>query len=193
MFGRRGIPFLFGVGLVVILLIFVFYLMFHHGGGSSPNPNTPKPLASYANNPSAQVSLLIDGPVNAPTQHSQVQIVISNSTATINVFRGYNDTVANSKVYANTEAAFHVFLRSLEYAEFTNGHYDSSLSQASGYCPLGDRYIFSFNVNGSQKERYWTTNCGGGPHTFDGNVGLVLQLFQSQIPDYDSITSGANL
>lgn len=136
--------------------------------------------------------MLIDGPVNAPSDHNQVQIVINNSSITLNVFKGYNDTVVKSRVYPNTEASFHVFLRSLEVAQFTNGVNDPNLKQASGYCPLGDRYIFTFNDAGQQKQRYWATGCGD-KHTFNGDLNLTRTLFTKQVEDYSSLTSGANI
>ena len=188
-FGKRNIPFFFGIGLAIILVIVVLYLIFHHG--PAPKPTTP--MAAYANNPTAQVAMLIDGPVNAPSLHNQVQVVINNYSTTINVFQGYNDKVVASKVYANDVASFHVFLRSLEYAGFERGRNNPHLSQASGYCPTGDRYIFSFDVNNTQKERRWIDTCNGDPHTFYGDLNLTLTLFQNQVPDYSSLTSGLNI
>ena len=190
MLGRRNLPFFFGVAIVIILLVLVLYLIFHH---SAPAPSTSRKLETYSNDPSAQVSMLIDGPVNAPSLHNQVQIIITDHSSTINVLKGYNGTIIRSKVYANTAASFHVFLRSLMYAEFNTGSNNPNLSEASGYCPLGDRYIFSFNADGSQKQRYWTTDCPGDPHTFDGNKALCMQLFENQIPDYGSFTGNLNI
>jgi hypothetical protein len=178
-------------GLVIALLIIVLIFVF-----SSHNSQTIKsatPIAAYANNLTAQAAVLIDGPEAAASEHNQVQIIITNSSATLNIISGYNSRVTNTKVYANNEAAFHVFLRSLEYSQFDVGRNSPNLSQASGYCPLGDRYIFTFNVNGIQKERYWITNCNGDPHTFNGNLTLTLQLFQNQIPGYQNLVANLNI
>ena len=179
------------MGLVVVLVIITIVLIISHS--SSQLLIQQKPLADYANNASSQVAMLIDGPVNAQSEHNQVLITISNATTTIRVFRGYNDYVINSKSYPMTEAGYHVFLRSLEYAQFTKGTPSSALSQASGFCPTGDRYIFTFNANGQQKERYWITNCNGDPHTFNGNLSLTTQLFESQVPDFTNMTLNLNL
>ena len=172
--------------LVIIAIILIV------SGGGGKKPSTVKPMAAYAGDPSAQVAMLIDGPVNAVSLHNQVQVIITNSVTTINVFQGYNDQVINSKNYPMTEAAFHVFLRSLEYANFNSGSSDPSLAQASGYCPTGDRYIFTYNLGGKQLQRYWATSCGG-THTYNGNLGLTLQLFEAQVPNYNNLTSGLNL
>ncbi|MCL4357582.1 hypothetical protein M1512_01650 [Patescibacteria group bacterium] len=189
MFGSRQLQFLLGLGVAIALIIVILLIVFIPSGHKKV---TTKPMAAYANNPTAQVAMLIDGPTNAPSLHSQVQVYITNSITTINIFRGYNDMVVKSSIFPMDEAAFHVFLRSLEYAGYNDGITNSKLAQASGICPLGDRYIFTFNVNGVQKQRYWQTSCGG-LHTYNGNLQLTLSLFQAQVPGYSSIISGTNL
>lgn len=190
MYKRRELRFLIGLGLSIVLIVILFIFIFTHH--SSPQPSQ-RALASYSSDPTAQVALLIDGPVNAESEHNQVQIVISNSDATINVFSGYNDKVVNTKNYYLSEAGYNVFLRSLEYAGFMKGTNDPALANASGYCPTGDRYIFSFNDAGQQKWRYWQDSCGGDPHTFDGNFNLTMQLFEAEIPSYSDITGNLNI
>ena len=191
MYRNRQFRFLLGVGLVIVLLAILFIVIFTRGS-SAPPTHLPRPMASYSTDPTAQVAMLIDGPVNAISEHNQVQVVVTNSNTTINIFQGYNDQVIRSSVYPMDEAAFHVFLRSLESAAFNSGSNDPSLSQASGYCPTGDRYIFSFNVDGRQLERYWTTSCGG-THTYNGNLNLTVTLFEAQVPDYVNLISGINI
>ena len=193
MFGRRNITFLLGLLVAIGLLIVIVTMLFSHSKNQTKNP-AQQPMAAYAVNPSAKVSLLIDGPTNAESLHNQVQITVSNSSATINVYSGYLGTLLRTETYPNNEPAFHVFLRSLEYAGFNDGVNDPKLAQASGYCPLQDRYIMSFSVNNVQKQRYWTTGCGSGvPETFKGDLNMTLQLFSNQIPDYQQVTSGLDI
>ncbi len=190
MFGRRNITFILGVALALVLLVVILIVVFS-GGGPATQPKAA--IATYANDPTAQATLLIDGPEGAGSNHNQIQIIITNSTSTINIIQGYNDNIIKSKTYPNSEAGFHVFLRSLEYSEFDIGNNDPKLSQASGYCPLGNRYIFSFNADNTLIQRYWITSCAGDPHTFDGNLDLTVTLFQNQIEDFNSITAGLNI
>ncbi len=178
------------VGVVLVVAVLVIALLLVFRSGSSKPPTTP--MASYANNPTAQVSMLIDGPVNAPSLHNQVQVVINNTSTTFNVFQGYDSELKANRTFPMSEAAFHVFLRSLEYANYNSGSNNPALSQASGYCPTGDRYIFSFSVNGVQKQRYWATSCGG-TQTYGGNLNLTIQLFQAQVPNYGSLIGGLNI
>lgn len=191
MFENRNFRFLLAIGLVIAILVVALIIILNHS--SSPVLNSQKPIASYANDPTAQVAMLIDGPVNAESLHNQVLVTVTNSITTFEVFQGYNDQVVKEKSFPMTEAGFHVFLRSLEYANFNKGKTSAALSQASGFCPLEDRYIFTFDHGGKQIERYWITNCGGDPHTFDGNLSLTEQLFVNQVPGYNNMISSLNL
>ena len=190
MLRSRQTRFFMGVGLAIALLVILLVVIFSHSSG--PQLATPKPMAAYAADPTAQVSMLIDGPVNAVSEHNQVQIIINNSLTTINILTGYDGAVKSSSSFPMSVSAFHVFLRSLEYAGYNNGSNDPKLSQASGYCPTGDRYIFSFDDNNHQISRYWSTSCSG-VHTYNGDSGLTLQLFEAQVPDYATLTSNLNL
>ena len=193
MIGRRKVTFLLSLIVVIGILIVAFSMIFGHSS-NQVKISLQKPMAAYANNPSAKVTLLIDGPTTANSLHNQVQITVSNSAASINVFSGYLSTLFKTQTYPNNQSAFHVFLRSLEYAGFNDGIIDPKLSQASGYCPLQDRYIMTFEVNNIQKQRYWTTSCGSGvPETFKGDLNMTLQLFSNQIPDYQQFIAGVNI
>jgi hypothetical protein len=180
-----------GLLLVIGLIIFLIFLIVHSGTKATV-PNTSATLDSYANS-SAMVSMTVDGPVIADQNHNQVQVNITNTSATVNVIQGYNGDVIRTQSYPNTEASYDVFLRALAYAGFTKGNSASDLSNEKGYCPTGDRYIFELSENGHTIERYWTTNCSGTPHSFDGDTSLVYQLFQQQIPDYQTTTENLNI
>lgn len=180
---RYFIGFLVTIGLIILLLVLLF-----SGGGKPKTATTPKTLTSYATS-DAQVSLTIDGPVNAEQTHKQSQIIVDNGQATFEQLQGYNGQVINSQSYNNTEASFFVFLRALEVANFTKGDNSPSLSDERGICPLGTRYIVQLTQDGKDIERYWTTSCGGGSKTYEGNLALTLSLFEAQIPNYGAVST----
>ena len=178
---RYFIGFLITIGLIILLIV----LLLGGGGGKSKTIVTPKTLASYATT-DAQVSLTIDGPVNADQNHQQIQIIVDNGQATFQQIQGYNGQVVSSQSYNNTAASFYSFLRALEFANFTLGNSSSSLSDDRGYCPLGDRYIVELTQDGKNLERYWATSCGG-LKTYSGNLVLTVNLFEAQIPNYATL------
>jgi hypothetical protein len=187
--------YLLGLLLVAGLLILLIVLI-AHGGSKTKTPSTaviPKALHSYSDT-NATVSMEIDGPVNANSAHNQLLVTIGSTNATIEALQGYNGSVIRSSTYANTQAAYNVFLYALQYAGFTEGNPANSLSNETGYCPTGNRYIFEIQQNGTTLQRYWTTDCGTStPHSFEGNFGLVNTLFQQQIPNYQSFSQNLNL
>ena len=173
---RYFIGFLVTIGLIILLIVLLF------GGGGKSNKSVPKPLTSYSTT-DAQVSLTIDGPVNADQNHKQSQIIIDNGQATYQQLQGYDGQIISSESFNNTQASFYVFLRALETAGFTHGDTSSSLSNERGICPLGTRYIVKLTQDGNDIERFWVTSCGG-TKTYEGNIALTIKLFEAQIPNY---------
>ncbi len=182
---RYFIGFLITIGLIIMLIVLIF------SGGGKPKTAIPKPLSSYSNT-DAEVSMTIDGPVNADQNHQQVRITVGTSSVTYEEVSGYDGNVTERQTFHNTEAAYATFLRSLAIAGFTKGDTTASLRDERGHCPLGDRYIFELNQDGNSLERYWTATCGG-PKTFLGNQAVTSQLFKDQVPKYNSLSDNINL
>jgi len=168
----------------------LIYLIFH--GGSKPKvPVTHKTLDSYAVT-DAQATLTIDGPINADQNHQGVKITVARDNVTFEQLQGYQGSVTNMQTFPNNVDAYTSFLLALAHAGFTQGNSSASLKDERGYCPLADRYIFEFQQDGQELERYWTTSCGS-PKTYLGNTELTLTLFQAQVPGYDNLTQNISL
>lgn len=182
---RYFIGFFITIGLIIMLIVLIF------SGGSKPKTAIPKPLSSYSNT-GAEVSMTIDGPVNAEQDHQQIRVTVSSNSVTYEEVSGYDGEVTERQTYHNTEAAYVTFLRSLSIAGFTKGDTSTELSDERGRCPLGNRYIFELNQAGHSLERYWTTTCGGSK-TFLGNQAVTSQLFKAQVPKYNSLSDNIDL
>jgi hypothetical protein len=182
---RYLIGFFITIGLIILLII-----MLVSGGGKPKVPATNKTLTSYANSDAA-ASLVIDGPVNANSEHQAVRITVDRDNVTYEILRGYDGNVAEIKRFSNTENSYDVFLHALAHAGFTRGNTDPKLTDEKGYCPLGTRFVFEFNQGSDNIERFWTTDCG--PKTYQGNANLTIQLFKNQVPGYDNLSNNLNL
>ena len=169
----------------VFLLLVLLIILIFHGGKSKAPLLTSQQLIGYAST-DAVARLTIDGPINADQNHQAVEINVGKNSVTFEQLSGYNGQVVNLQTFVSTEAAYNVFLHALALAGFTNGNSSPSASNDLGYCPLGDRYVFEFNYNGNDLQRYWSTSCGG-LGTYSGNLGLTLTLFQAQVPNYDTL------
>jgi hypothetical protein len=183
---RYFIGFLVTVGLIIILIILLF-----SGSGKPKVADTARSLNSYAST-DAQVSITIDGPVNANSLHQQVRVIVDSNDVTFQSIAGYDGNVVNSQSFANTENAYNVFLHALTFAGFSKGDINPALRNETGYCSLGNRYIFELTQDGKNLQRYWATSCSGAK-TYLGNVSLTLTLFQAQVPNYNELTSGISL
>ena len=163
-------------------------LLVSGGGSKTAVPSTSKLLTSYSNSSSALVRLTVDGPITAPQDHHAARITVSRDKTTFEQLIGYDGQVTSTQSFNNTQTSYLSFLRAIELAGFTKGDTAANLKNDRGFCPLGSRYIFEFEDNGKQLERFWSTSCGG-TRSFKGNTALNLSLFRNQVPDYDKLTS----
>ncbi|MEO8105420.1 MAG: hypothetical protein ABI602_03735 [Candidatus Saccharibacteria bacterium] len=178
--------YLIGLLLTIGLLILLIVIIVQHGG-KGPAPQTTKTLQSYSTT-SAVARLTNDGPINAAQDHKQIQITVGQNNVVIETISGYNNSVTSQQTYANTEAGYYNFLSALHLAGFTKNNPDPTLKNETGYCPLGNRYVFEFMQDGKKLIRSWATSCGK-PSTYLGALSLSLTLFQAQVPDYNLISS----
>ncbi|HZL08300.1 MAG TPA: hypothetical protein VFC50_03840 [Candidatus Dormibacteraeota bacterium] len=167
------------------LLFLVVFLLFH--SGNKAKTPTAKSLVSYSTT-DAQVSMTIDGPVNADQSHQQVIVTVSNQDVTFEQLQGYDGDVIYSQSFANTQNSYAAFLQALAHAGFTLGNNSPYGKDERGYCPLGERYVFQLQQDGQNLERYWTTSCGGKLRTYLGGQILTIDLFQNQVPNYKGLT-----
>ncbi|HEY1644916.1 MAG TPA: hypothetical protein VGF75_00845 [Candidatus Saccharimonadales bacterium] len=174
------------LGLAILLIV----LLFTGGGGKKTIAPTEPSLVSYADT-NAVVKLVVDGPVVAPEDHNSVDVSVSQNSASVEVFQGYNGEVIASKTYNNTENSFKNFLYSLYYAGYSKGG-TSPYTSDIGLCSTGRTYDLYLTNNGQTLQHYWQTDCSG-PKTFDGNLGLTITLFEKQIPNISNIIANANL
>jgi hypothetical protein len=183
---RYFIGFLITLGLIILLIILLI-----SGNGKPKTGVTSKSLVDYAST-DAQVSLTIDGPVNAASLHEQIRVTVDRDNVTYQNLNGYDGNVVDTKIFGNTQNSYDVFLHALKHAGFTHGDNNPAGRDERGYCPLGDRYIFELTQDGNNLERYWATSCGK-PKTYLGSTSLTLSLFQNQIPGYQDLTQNIQL
>lgn len=177
----------FGFLASVGLIILVFILVLRGLSGGDEAKKTQIQLIDYANTDTA-VQMTVDGRVTADQTHQGYRITIDRNEARIEVYKGYDNSIVDTKIYDNNQQAYATFLRALDLAGFTKGNDDPALGDERGVCPSGQRYILETLGDGTDSKRYWTTSCRGGG-TYRGNLDATQNLFQNQIPDFESVTS----
>jgi len=186
---RTIIAALVGIGIIVLFIVLMVKIFSHNGSSSQ---STSIDLGNYNSN-NATVTLLIDGPTNVDQDHRQVKITVGNIQNQIDVIQGYQGNVINTQSYSSNDSAFAAFLQSLQVLNFTKGNTKSTVDYR-GYCPTGERYVYTFNDGQKDLFTYWSTSCNQG--TFGAtNPRQVRQLFIHQIPtvDFGKMTMGIPL
>ena len=173
---RNIIVSLIGIGLVVLVIV----LLIKGFTGGTAEPSNRVNVTKYVYD-SSIATMLADGPTVIDQDHRQARISVSNSQIEIDVIQGYQGKVIDTKSYANNAAAYNAFLQTLQREGFSKGR--TSKDDYRGFCPAGNRYVYSFSRNQDEMFKYWATSCGQG--TFEGDSDAVRQLFRRQIPPKD--------
>jgi len=179
------------LGFIVFIVIMVNLFT-----GHKPAPvNTValKPLPDYASS-DATVSFTADGIINGDEMHRAIRVTVSANQRTLDVLQGYNPQVILTKSFENNQEAYDVFLRALANAGFlVKSKNSKAVTDERGLCPLGFRYILDLNQDGDDLSRLWASSCSTSLGNAAGQVATIRQLFQDQIPDYETITGPVNL
>jgi hypothetical protein len=178
--------YLIGLLLAIFVIIFVIIKLLSGGGSDTPK-NAPPQLSSYANTDTT-VRYVIDNPVQSNDGHRDVIVSVGRDQATLTITKGYQGKVISSKSYANNENSYRNFLMALDRtAGFSLGEDSDKLKDERGFCATGERYSYDVvDGSGSAIQHFWSTSCK--QKTYKGNPGVTAELFELQIPDYDTLT-----
>jgi hypothetical protein len=124
--------------------------------------------------------MLIDGPVQSNQTHQSLRITVSQNENVIELMNGYEGQVVSREAFTSNSIAYAAFLKSLDKSGFAKAVSKSTSADERGYCPLRNRFIYTIEENGAQKQRAWTSSCGIGNYT--GDQALTRRLFVNQIP-----------
>ncbi|HET7827704.1 MAG TPA: hypothetical protein VFK97_02450, partial [Candidatus Saccharimonadales bacterium] len=183
------------LAIFVGIIIFIVLLVMIFGGHGKKAPVGPqlKPLPDYAAS-DATVSFTTDGIVNADELHRSVRITVSSSQMTLDILKGYNPQVIQSKSFENNQEAYTIFLKAIDNAGFLAKIKNSKApADEGGLCPLGFRYILDLNQDGDDLSRTWASTCGSKIGTSAGALQTLQTLFQEQIPGYQTLVQNVNL
>lgn len=190
MYLGRLIAIILGFIAFIVILVMIF-------GGDDKKPATPvnplKPIADYAET-DATVSFTVDGTVNGDEMHRAIRITISTNQRQLDVLQGYNPQVITSKTFINNQEAYTVFLKSIGNSGFLLKNTKSKApADERGQCPLGFRYILDLSQDGEDLSRTWSSTCGTAVGNSGAAIATIQQLFQRQIPNYNTLVNQVNL
>ena len=167
---------LISIGLIWLTVILIGKAL---SSPTSTTTTTTQSLVRY-DDPDTQFVMLIDGPVQADQTHQSLRISVSQKENVIELMNGYEEQVVNRQAFESNSTAFATFLKSLDKVNFSRAVAKNVSSDERGYCPLQNRFIYTIEQNGAEKQRAWTSSCRIGNYT--GNQSLTRRLFIDQIP-----------
>jgi len=159
---------------------------------SSSGQTEEEALLSEYNRPGVNVILEVQGPVVAKEKYNTYRLIVSRTARTMQVIRGYDNSVVKEERLDNTEASFDVFLKSLERAGFDRLSGKFKDQDEKGVCANGRRYIFEIEDDGVEAFRAWKTSCAKESGSSAAPTA-VRTLFQKQFPNFANFTAGLNL
>ena len=184
------------MGFLAFILIAILAVVLISRGGPNPQEGTrtgsPVMLSEISNSDTV-VRITMDGRITAQEKHHAIRITVGRTSRTVEVLKGYNYEVEQTKVYDNNIEAYSAFLHAIDKAGYTRPKPNVTQSDEKGVCPTGTRYIYEVLDNATEEMRLWSTSCSANEGTFAGKAQLVRQLFRSQIPDYEAVTRGIRL
>ena len=175
----------------IALIVLVVFLIIRGFSGGGSTAKELKPLTDYANT-QTEVSMLVDGPINANQTHNAYKITVGRNAATIETFQGYEQTVVDTRSYDNNIDSYRSFLAALDLAGFGKGDTSMAKKDPVGTCATDDRIIMGIDNGTDTIQNFWTTTCKTKGN-FRGSLPQVAQLFKAQAPDYDVLARGLNL
>lgn len=181
------------ISLGVVLLIIFGIVIFNRGGTEKPRTSDKKSvtLAEVIKNDDSSVEYNVAGEINATENHRAIQIIISPTSRTVNVYTGYEGQILNTQTYTNNKNAYSDFITALGRAGFSKERRIDANINPQAICPTGSRTHYKI-FDGSQEQMdRWTASCASG--SYGGNVSLTNTLFTAQIPDYNTITKGVSI
>lgn len=175
---RVIIFFLISIGLVVLIVIMLFKSF---PGTKSTSDNTTKTidLVTYAKT-DAVTSMYVDGPVIVDQDHKAARITVDRTQTKIEVINGYEGRVVRQETFPNNSESYASFLKSIEKLGFDSAVATNISADERGFCPTGNRYIFTLNNGANEVVRAWSSYCGQG--NFGGQYKSIIALFKAQIP-----------
>lgn len=183
------------VGAIVVIVAAIAAILML---SSRPEPTTTSEsktksaikLTDYANKYGSEVSLTTQGKVVGDEDFRSIRVKVTQYNRTVEVLKGYDNTVDKTQQFTNTRAAYDTFLHSLANLGFTKSR-KANYADERGVCPTGNRFIYLLQEDGNDVHRSWSASCGN-VGSFAG-ASQVRQLFQSQIPEYSKFVQGVQL
>lgn len=188
------------IALVAIIVIIAVAAIVSLGqavfkGGDSSQPQADVGRESLLNTGvDRSVTMTVRGPIVADENFRSYRIAVSPSSRTITTYKGYLQTVIDTKALSNNTRAYDEFVHALDLANAMKGTaFEGDKDDTRGICATGVIYEFETVQSGQTIKRLWTSTCSGSKGSLAASVQQLKKLFVEQIPDAEALLRAVNL
>ena len=183
--GNRFLPLLISLIIIAVAIAAVVSIgraIFNVGPSNDVAQTDVATKALLNTDSSRSVEMVVRGPIVANEEFQSYSIKVSPSERTMNVYRGYLDTLTKDKTLDNNHDAYVQFVYALDKANMTKIRGDETDDDIRGICATGYVYEFSVQNEGEAVQTLWTSTCSGSKGTLRANKDQLSNLFLNQIP-----------
>lgn len=183
----RFIPIIF-IGLIVVLVIAaivsVVRMVIGNNDQSTSQVLDTSNQALLATDSNRSVRMTARGKIVGNETFRSYRVAVRPDQRTFARYKGYLEQPIVAKKYDNNTKAYEEFVYALSRAGLAKGTVlTGEANDTRGICANGIVYEFEI-INGSKViKRLWTSTCPEAKGSLVADVGLLQQLFVSQIPD----------
>lgn len=186
--------YILGVLAVVVVAFLAIFAIANRGSnpsGGTPPDKTVSRLSTQANN-NIEIVMTQRGRIVGDDSFRSVRIRITAESRTIEILDGYNQTVERSQNFSNNQTAFTELLFALDNSGYTRKQ-TPRYTDSRGVCATGNVYFYDYVTQDNQKHELWSSSCSTGDGNFGGSNGLVRQIVQNQITNYNKFITNVQL
>lgn len=148
-------------------------------------------LSSAAEN---AVRMTVRGTIVADEEFRSYQISVSPTSRSLTTYTGYLDKRIDGVQLSNNIPAYEEFVFALDKANLAKGtELSGDKNDLRGICATGLIYQFEILKDNAAVKTLWTSTCKGSKGSLDANLAQLIQLFTSQIPTANTLTSKLRL
>ncbi|MDR0955928.1 MAG: hypothetical protein LBM73_02255 [Candidatus Nomurabacteria bacterium] len=200
---RRGGPTKLGLGLIVVIVLALVITGVVWAGKKLSGSSSQKTAAAAQSagvkaltnvDKNSGLQMLVRGRITAAENQRSYSILITPSSRTLTIFRGYDGDTLKSETLTNTTAAYTQLSFALNRVGMMNERQmPDAKKDLRGICAGGKLYQFQTLNSDKTVESLFITSCDAKYGTFAGNLTGVRNLFLRQIPDAEDLLDGLNL
>ena len=195
---KRGGPQFFPILVTIIVVVMVIAGLISIGRAIFNNQQSATEAESSSDagrqalldsSEDSSIKMIARGPIVSDENHRSYEIYISPEKRSMNIYRGYLESISQGKTYANNVNAYEQFAHALDKANYMKGSAptDKEKDDVRGICATG--YVYEYFVLKDDKtvKRLWSSTCEGSRGSLQASSAQVNNLFREQIPAYKDL------